>query len=52
MLFCLGVKHGQFMEEYRLSVFEIRVLGETFGTKMEEVAGAWRKLRNEKLQCL
>jgi len=39
-------------EEYRLGVFEIWVLRETFGTKKEEVAGEWRKLRNEKLQCL
>jgi len=41
-----------FMEEYMLSVFDITVLRETFGTKKEEVAAEWRKLRNEKLQCL
>jgi predicted Holliday junction resolvase-like endonuclease len=39
-----------FRDEYRLSVFEIRVLRETFGTKREEVAGEWRKMRNEKVK--
>jgi hypothetical protein len=33
-------------EELRLRVFEIRVLGEIFGPKREEVAGGWRRLHN------
>ena len=41
-----------FREEQWLSVFGIGDLRETFGTKKEEVAGEWRKVRNGKLQCL
>jgi hypothetical protein len=32
---------------YRLRVFENRVLMEIRGSKMDEVKGGWRKLRNE-----
>jgi hypothetical protein len=35
------------MEEYRLSVFENRVLRRIFGPKRDDVAGEWRKLHNE-----
>jgi hypothetical protein len=33
-------------------VFENRVLRRTFGPKMEEVAGGWRRLHNEELHNL
>jgi hypothetical protein len=33
-------------EEYRLRVFEIRVLRRIFGQKRDEVTGEWRKLHN------
>jgi hypothetical protein len=36
-------------EEYRLSVFENRVLRRIFGPKRDEVTGEWRKLHNEEL---
>jgi len=36
-------------EERRLRVFENRVLRRIFGPKRDEVAGEWRKPRNEKL---
>jgi hypothetical protein len=39
-------------EEYRLRVFENRVLRGTFESKMEEVAGDWRRLHNEELHNL
>jgi hypothetical protein len=35
-----------------LRVFENRVLKRMFGTKREEVAGDWRRLRNEELHKL
>jgi len=35
------------MEEYRLMMFENRVLREVFGPKREEVTGEWRRLLNE-----
>jgi hypothetical protein len=34
-------------EEYRLRVFENRVLRRIFGPKRNEVTGEWRKLHNE-----
>jgi hypothetical protein len=34
-------------EEYRLRVFENRVLRRIFGPKREEVTGGWGKLHNE-----
>jgi hypothetical protein len=39
-------------EEHRLRVFENRVLRRIFGPKRDEVAGEWRKLRNEELRDL
>jgi hypothetical protein len=38
-------------EEYRLKVFENRVLRRIFGPKREE-DGSWRKLRNDELHSL
>jgi hypothetical protein len=39
-------------EEYRLKVFENRVLRRMFGTKRDEMIGGWRKLHNEDLHNL
>jgi hypothetical protein len=39
-------------EEYRLRVFENRVLRRIFGPKRVEVTGGWRKLHNEELHNL
>jgi hypothetical protein len=39
-------------EERRLRVFGIRVLRRIFGSKRDEVAGEWRKLRNKELNYL
>jgi hypothetical protein len=39
-------------EEYRLRVFESRVLRRIFGPKKEEVTGEWRKLYNVELYNL
>jgi hypothetical protein len=39
-------------EEYRLRVFENRVLKRIFGSKRDEVTGGWRKLHNEELHNL
>jgi hypothetical protein len=36
-------------EEYRLRVFENRVLRRIFGPKRDEVTGGWRELHNEEL---
>jgi hypothetical protein len=36
-------------EEYRLRVFENRMLRRIFGPKRDEVTGGWRKLHNEEL---
>jgi hypothetical protein len=36
-------------EEYRLRVFENRVLRRIFGPKRDEVTGGWRKLHDEEL---
>jgi len=33
-----------FLEEYRLGVFENRVLRRIFGPKWDEVTGEWRKI--------
>jgi hypothetical protein len=43
------VNLGLTLREERLSVFDDRVLRRIFGPKKEEVAGGWRKLRNEEL---
>jgi hypothetical protein len=39
-------------EEYRLTMFENRVLRRIFGPKRDEVKGEWRKLHNEELHNL
>jgi hypothetical protein len=39
-------------EEYRLRIFENRVLRRIFGPKRDEVTGEWRKLHNEELRDL
>jgi hypothetical protein len=39
-------------EEYRLRVFENRVLRRIFGPKRDEVTGGWRKLHKEELHNL
>ena len=39
-------------EEYRLRVFENRVLRRIFGPRRDEVTGKWRKLHNEELNDL
>jgi hypothetical protein len=39
-------------EEYRLRVFENRVLRRIFGPKRDGVTGGWRKLHNEELHGL
>jgi hypothetical protein len=40
------------MEEYRLRVFENRVLRRIFGTSRDEVTGGWRKLHNKEFHNL
>jgi hypothetical protein len=42
----------QHREEYRLRVFENRVLRRIFGPKRDEVTGEWRNLHNEELHIL
>jgi hypothetical protein len=39
-------------EEYRLRVFENRVVKRIFGMKRNEVTGEWRKLHDEELHNL
>jgi hypothetical protein len=39
-------------EEYRLKVFEHRMLERIFGPKRDEVTADWRKLHNEELHNL
>jgi hypothetical protein len=39
-------------EEFRLWVFEKRVLRRIFGPKRDEVTGGWRKLHNQELHNL
>jgi len=39
-------------EEWRLKVFENRVLRRILGPKRDEVTGEWRKLHNEELNDL
>ena len=39
-------------KERRLRVFENRLLRRIFGSKREEVSGAWRKLNNEEFNDL
>jgi hypothetical protein len=39
-------------EEYRLRVFENKVLWRIFGLKKDEVTGEWRRLHNEERYAL
>jgi hypothetical protein len=39
-------------EEFRLRVFENKVLRRIFGSKRDEVTGEWRRLHNEELYAL
>jgi hypothetical protein len=39
-------------EEYRLGVFESRVLRRIFGPKRDEVTGEWRKLHSKEFRHL
>ena len=39
-------------EEYRLRVFENKVLRKIFGAKRDEITGQWRKLHNAELHAL
>ena len=39
-------------EEYRLRVFENRILRRIFGSKRDEITGEWRRLHNEELYAL
>jgi hypothetical protein len=50
--FWKGVLSVTLREEYRLRVFENRVLRRIFGPKRDEVTGDWRKLHNEELHGL
>jgi hypothetical protein len=47
----MGAKLGFFTlrQEYRLRVFENRVLRKIFGPKRDEMMRGWRKLHNEEL---
>jgi hypothetical protein len=40
------------MEEYRLRVFENRMLSRIFRPKKDQITEGWRKLRNEELHNL
>ena len=53
-LFCMGMNFvfHTLKEEYRLRVFENRVLREIFGPKRDEVTGEWRILHYEELNDL
>jgi hypothetical protein len=48
----MGVKLDLLSKELRLTVSENRVLRRTLGSKLDEVAGEWRKLHNEELYNL
>jgi hypothetical protein len=37
-------------EEYRLRVFENRMLRRIFGPEMDEVTGGWRELHNKEIR--
>jgi hypothetical protein len=39
-------------EEYRLRVFDKKVLGRRVGTRRDEIIGGWRKLLDEELHGL
>ena len=51
-LFVCGTGLFTFWEEYRLRVFENRVLRRIFGPKRDVVTGEWRRIRNEELYAL
>jgi len=42
----------KFKIDYKIMLFENRVLRRIFGSKREEVTGEWRKLHNEELNYL
>jgi hypothetical protein len=46
----LSILKSLLREEYRLRVFEKRVLRRIFGPKGDEVTGGWRGLHNEELR--
>jgi hypothetical protein len=46
------VKFGLTNKEYKLRVFENRVMRRTFGPKRDQVTRGWRKLHNEELRDL
>jgi hypothetical protein len=49
----MGVQLGRsHREEYRLRVFENRVLRRTIGPQRDEVTGEWRRLPNKELYAL
>jgi hypothetical protein len=52
MLVVIIVDECTLREEFRLRVFENRVLRRTFVPKREEVTREWRKLHNEELNYL
>jgi hypothetical protein len=39
-------------EEFKLRIFENRVLRRIFGPKRDEVTGEWRRLHKEELCCI
>ena len=41
-----------FRKEYRLRVFENKVLRKIFGAKKDEITGKWRKLHDAELHAL
>ena len=40
------------MKEYRLRVFENKVLRKIYGAKRDDITGEWRKLHNAELHAL
>jgi len=52
VLYACGTWSCMLREEYRLRVFENRVLRKIFGPKKGEVTGEWRRLHNEELYDL
>jgi hypothetical protein len=52
VLHCCETYFLALREEYRLRVFENRVLRRIFGPKKDEAMGRWRKLHNKELHDL
>jgi hypothetical protein len=52
VLYGCGTWSVTLRDEKRLRVFENRVLRRIFGSKRDEVTGAWRRLHNEELNDL